>query len=174
MTRTIMIFPEFGNIDRIEEIRKQYDPLYGLVAPHLTLVFPFEGDIDNERLGDLLRKSLAGEGIFDLRMQGYSMQSGVFGHSLFLAVTEGGEVVQRLHEKLYDTELRVFYKGYPYVPHITIGQFESREAMEQVYNLLTEDQTEYTTQVKKVSVEMIGPSEESIILLHHELEIPMT
>ena len=43
--RTIMIFPEFDNIDIIDEIRAKYDPLAKLVRPHITIVFPFEMDI---------------------------------------------------------------------------------------------------------------------------------
>ena len=46
--RTIMIFPEFDNIDSIDRIRSKYDPLAELVRPHITLVFPFESDITND------------------------------------------------------------------------------------------------------------------------------
>ncbi len=37
--RTIMIFPEFKNMEIIDKIRNQYDPLANLVRPHITLVF---------------------------------------------------------------------------------------------------------------------------------------
>ena len=43
--RTIMIFPEFENIDNINDIRKKYDPLADLVLPHITLVFPFDSEL---------------------------------------------------------------------------------------------------------------------------------
>ena len=43
--RTIMIFPKFSNQEIIDEIRKKYDPLYNLVKPHITLVFPFKSDM---------------------------------------------------------------------------------------------------------------------------------
>ena len=49
-TRTIMIFPEFDNIDVINDIRKKYDPLVDLVLPHITLVFPFDSELTNEEL----------------------------------------------------------------------------------------------------------------------------
>ena len=35
--RTIMIFPEFDNINIIDEIREKYDPLAELVRPHMTV-----------------------------------------------------------------------------------------------------------------------------------------
>ena len=44
-TRTIMIFPEFENIDIINDIRKKYDPLADLVFPHITLAFPFDSEL---------------------------------------------------------------------------------------------------------------------------------
>lgn len=34
MLRTIMIFPQFDNMEIIDEIRALYDPLSGLVRPH--------------------------------------------------------------------------------------------------------------------------------------------
>jgi hypothetical protein len=46
-TRTIMIFPEFHNMDVIHFYRKQYDPLSALVKPHITLVFPFQSSLVN-------------------------------------------------------------------------------------------------------------------------------
>ena len=52
--RTIMIFPEFENMEIIDNIRKQYDPLAELVRPHITLVFPFESQISNEELTQIL------------------------------------------------------------------------------------------------------------------------
>lgn len=45
ITRTIMIFPEFENIDVINDIRNKYDPLADLVLPHITLVFPFDSEL---------------------------------------------------------------------------------------------------------------------------------
>jgi hypothetical protein len=43
-TRTIMIFPQFDNIEVINNIRTKYDPLADLVLSHVTLVFPFESN----------------------------------------------------------------------------------------------------------------------------------
>ena len=39
--RTIMIFPQFENINLINEIREKYDPLAKHVSPHISLVFTF-------------------------------------------------------------------------------------------------------------------------------------
>ena len=57
-TRAIMIFPEFKNINIINDIRKKYDPLANLVLPHITLVFPFDSKLTNEELNLYMRESL--------------------------------------------------------------------------------------------------------------------
>ena len=54
--RTIMIFPDFEQMEIIESIRKKYDPLYQLVKPHITVVFPFDMDVSNEELSKILER----------------------------------------------------------------------------------------------------------------------
>ena len=43
--RAILIQSSFNNFYEVEQIRSLYDPLYGKVAPHIMLVFPFISDI---------------------------------------------------------------------------------------------------------------------------------
>lgn len=56
--RCIMIFPQFKNINIIDEIREKYDPLSNNVRPHITLVFPFESNISKVDLQNSLIPSL--------------------------------------------------------------------------------------------------------------------
>ena len=70
--RTIMIFPEFDNIDIIDEIRAKYDPLAKLVRPHITIVFPFEMEITNDELSMILENRLRDIKSFEIEMQGFS------------------------------------------------------------------------------------------------------
>ncbi len=51
-------FPEFSNIEVINEIREMYDPLASHVRPHITLVFPFESNIDSIQLKSHLEEVL--------------------------------------------------------------------------------------------------------------------
>lgn len=86
--RTIMIFPEFDNIDSIDRIRSKYDPLAELVRPHITLVFPFESDITNDVIRNVLDTRLEEIRKFNLTLHGFSKQiDEKFGNSLFLNVT---------------------------------------------------------------------------------------
>ena len=68
--RTIMIFPEFDNMEVIDKIREQYDPLANLVRPHITIVFPFDSDRSNEELKAVLENRLQSVKSFKLEMAG--------------------------------------------------------------------------------------------------------
>jgi len=68
-----MIFPKLNDMDIIDGIRDRFDPLAKLVRPHITLVFPFEHDMSNEELEQILDYRLNGISPFDLEMQGFKM-----------------------------------------------------------------------------------------------------
>ena len=53
-----MIFPEFEKMEIIDEIRKKYDPLANFVRPHITIVFPFENQMSNHDIADILSDRL--------------------------------------------------------------------------------------------------------------------
>ena len=78
-----MIFPEFDNIDIIDEIREKYDPLSELVRPHITIVFPFEMDITNEELSIIIENRFKNIESFVIEMQGFSKCEDRFGNYLF-------------------------------------------------------------------------------------------
>lgn len=68
--RAIIIFPQFGSdINLIQDIRNQYDPLTNKIAPHITLVFPFESEISSNELRQHVRNSLYEFKSFNLTMQ---------------------------------------------------------------------------------------------------------
>ena len=52
--RDILIIPKFNNIKIIQEIRIKYDELFDIIAPHITLAFPFKKEISNEKLKEQL------------------------------------------------------------------------------------------------------------------------
>lgn len=84
--RTIMIFPEFENMEIIRGIREKYDPLSQLVRPHITLVFPFEDEMSNEEMEEILIKRLQDVKPFEIVLNGISMQEDEFGNTLLLDV----------------------------------------------------------------------------------------
>lgn len=167
--RTIMIFPQFSNIDVIDRIREKYDPLYGLVRPHITLVFPFEDNISSEDLQAKIEESLKGVPAFKLVLHGVSKQEDVYGNYLFLNVTEGVEELIHMHNSLYSDIWNKAEHSFEYMPHMTIGKLASAREMNEAFSCVENMKDTFETNVRKVSVEMIGESEESIIIFEKEL-----
>ncbi|MEG1003292.1 MAG: 2'-5' RNA ligase family protein [Clostridium sp.] len=168
-TRTIMIFPEFENIDIINDIRKKYDPLADLVRPHITLVFPFDSELTNYDLNLYLEECLRGIKQFKVELQGFSKQEDKYGKYLFLNIVQGMDEIKGIHDVLYKDKLKEFEAGQDYVPHMTVGKVYSMELLDKALGDVNKYSDKFSTVVRKISVEMIGEHEESIIIIEHEL-----
>ena len=164
-----MIFPEFKNINIIEDIRKKYDPLQGFILPHITLVFPFESDLTNEELNLYLKESLSDVPPFTLELEGFSKQKDRYGYYLFLNVVQGTEVIKNIHDILYKDKLKEFDLGYKYIPHMTVGKLSSMELLDKAFEDVIQYTDKFSTIVKKISVETIGENEESIVIFEKKL-----
>ncbi len=167
--RTIMIFPQFHNIEIIDKIRGQYDHLADLVRPHITIVFPFESELSNEELSGILSERLKNIRPFSLKLQGVSQVEDTYGNYLFLEVKEGLDEIVRMHDSFYQHEFSRFDLGLPYVPHMTVGKLTDKEALKAAYDAVKSCGDIFETIVDKISVEMIGENEESIIVIEKEL-----
>ena len=78
-----MIFPEIEDIKIIEAIREKYDPLAGLVRPHITIVFPFESPMSNGDIEEILANRLKNIKPFELVLRGTTKTEDQFGNYLF-------------------------------------------------------------------------------------------
>ena len=170
MFRTIMIFPEFSNMEIIDSIRLWYDPLANLIRPHITIVFPFESDMSNEELSEVLEERLKDIEPFDIELKGFTKHSEESGKYLFLNMTVGAEAVKNIHDLLYANEFKPFDPGYKYVPHITVGKFDSEQMLNSAYEHVKSIDDLFMFTVGKISVEMIGEHNESIIIIEKELK----
>ena len=170
ITRTIMIFPEFENINSIDKIRSKYDPLADLVRPHVTLVFPFESDMTDDEIRKILEKRLADIQKFELTLHGFGKQIEKFGNYLFINVKQGKDEIIKIHDILYANEFREFNLGFPYDPHMTVGKTRTAEELGEAYKDASSCTEIFSTTVTKISVEMIGDHEESIIIIEKELK----
>ena len=168
-TRTIMIFPEFENMDVINDIRKKYDPLSDLILPHITLVFPFNSELTNEELNLYLKECLNDIQSFKVELKGFSKQKNKYGNYLFLNVVQGMDIIKNIHDRLYKDKLKQLDIGYAYVPHMTVGKLSSIKLLDKAFDDVSKYNDKFRTLVKKISVEMIGEHEESIIIIEHEL-----
>lgn len=167
--RTIMIFPRFENIEVIDQLRDKYDPLAKLVRPHITIVFPFDNEMSNSELDNILDIRLKEVRPFRLEMKGFSKSENTFGNYLFLDVIEGANSINTIHNTFYSNEFKKHDLGIKYVPHITVGKFLDTEELNKAYQKLKTNDISFCTTIDKISVEMIGDDEESIIIIEKNL-----
>ena len=153
--RDILIFPKFKNLSKIQEIRNKYDPLANLVAPHITIAFPFSDNMSNEELIRKLSKLLEDFKPFTVVFRGISLSKDNY---IFLNCIYGNRKITQLHDKLYEHMLLSHLKdSTKYIPHITLGKANS------IQNIDLSD-CEFKTVVDEVAIELIGENEESIII----------
>ena len=165
-TRCVHIFPRFENNFKIEEIRKKYDNLYCCIEPHITLVFPFESNLETEKLSEHINNTL--ESVIPFRLIASGIE-GVDKHGcyLFLKIGEGKEKIIKLHYKMHEGILSKYQSPWTkdgfYIPHITVGRFETQDQMRQAAINLKDFKMEFRTIVDRIYIEEIGENEESII-----------
>ena len=168
--RTIMVFPEFENMQIINDIRDKYDPLAKLVRPHITIVFPFESDMSNEDISHILNIRLLNISPFEIELKGFSKHIDQSGNYLFLDIIRGKEKLVLLHDELYKNEFNNFdFLGGDYIPHITVGKCSTVNEMDEVFECIKGIDDSFSTVVNEISVEMIGENEASIIIMEKEL-----
>ncbi|MGK0532703.1 MULTISPECIES: 2'-5' RNA ligase family protein [Bacillus] len=165
--RTILLFLNDMSINEIENIRKKHDPLFGLIPPHITIVFPFESSISNDELKlHILKLS---KGIQEIEIEFANQISGE-GEYLFLRVEKGQKQIEELHDLLYTGALLQFLKeDIPYIPNVTVGRKERTELAAEVAKDIHNFPEKLQCIVDRVSVERIGENGESII----EFEVPL-
>ncbi|CEN74858.1 2'-5' RNA ligase superfamily [[Clostridium] sordellii] len=172
--RCIMIFPKFNNIEIINKIRKQYDPLFEKVQPHITLVFPFESCISSQELQKHIKYELSNTKPFELTLQNIIKVSNNTGHYLFLEVVDGEENLKVIHKNLYNGILETYkplwLNDVDFKPHITLGCFKNNEELESAYESIKNIKNKFNTIVNKISIENIDKDDNSII----EMEINLT
>ncbi|PEM32748.1 2'-5' RNA ligase [Bacillus wiedmannii] len=159
--RTILLFLNDMSINEIENIRKKHDPLFGLIPPHITVVFPFESSISNDELKlHILKLS---KGIQEIEIEFANQISGE-GEYLFLRVEKGQKQIEELHDLLYTGALLQFLKeDIPYIPHVTVGRKERTGLAAEVAKDIHNFPEKLQCIVDRVSVERIGENGESII-----------
>ena len=161
--RDILIFPQFTNIEKIENIRKQYDELYKILPPHITLAFPFESSMSNEELKDRLMQALKSVKSFEIVMSGVSLHKdeNIKTNYIFLNVVSGVKEIKIMHNEIYEKVLNQ-KMSLEYIPHITLGTTENEQIEFELNN-------KFKTIVTKVFVEKIGENEKSNVLFEVDL-----
>lgn len=140
------------DIEKINVLRKKYDPTFAIIEPHITLVFPIadtQSRVDDleKHTGNTLRHWRS----FEVHIGGFEKS---WDHWLFLAVAEGRDKLIQLHDELYsDTLSAHLRKDIQYSPHISLGLFVKDEDR---YNLkhpekLVFDENKYSEALKEAN-----------------------
>ena len=105
----------------IDQLRQKYDPQFGLIDPHITIMFPVRDSIDGNSLVSHLENVLSDCRPFPIRLQGLQRS---WDDCLFLLVRDGSSEIVRLHNRIYSGVL-AGYKNtdIKFVPHLTLGAF---------------------------------------------------
>jgi 2'-5' RNA ligase len=156
----------------IDEIRMKYDPLASHVRPHITLVFPFTGDIESGELKSHLENVLSHIKPFRIVLKGI-LPVKSFGNYLFLNIEDGKDEIIEVHRRLYTGILEAYYpqwlKPGGYLPHMTVGNIEGEEEFKAAIEDTKRIADVFDNIANKVSVEIIDENEDSIVEMEIEL-----
>jgi 2'-5' RNA ligase len=169
LKRAVILFPKFNNIDTINNIRGKYDPLANYIAPHISIVFPFECDLTTHELKEHFNKSLKGIKKFNIML---NKITGDYRYGyLFLNVKKGNDNIIELHDKLYSGLLEKFiFRKVTYCPHLTVGKMFDQKEFDGAVDEFSCHNEIYETVIDKVFVENIDLDENSIVEFSFDLE----
>lgn len=91
----------------IDKFRNKYDRLSNLVAPHITLAFPFKDEISNEDLIFKLSALLKKYSHFEVTFKGISLSDD--NYILLNCVKENYEIL-KLHDDIYEKIIPSHFK----------------------------------------------------------------
>lgn len=124
----IVAFPDTDALETIEGVRRRFDPQAGLIAAHITFVFPFESAHSSMALRSHVARIVARVPAFQCQLEGVRIGDSEY---LYLDVTEGRHHVLSLHERLYTGLLAEHWSpDRQYEPHVTLGKIADRRARE--------------------------------------------
>jgi 2'-5' RNA ligase len=151
-------------MERIDEIRRKYDPAESLVRPHITLVFPFESAIGEKELAEHVAQCLIGAEPFSLSLHGISAQKG-FGNYLLLNVHTGKNTIKDLHRRLYSGLLEQYKPHWcrTFEPHMTVGKIDDDDQFAIAVTAVADMDDCFETCVSEIAIEVIGPDGSSQI-----------
>ena len=115
-----------ADLEGIQSVRDQYDPLASRIAPHFTLVFPIDAQVDVT--GEVARVTAHHAPITFVLESAIAMPDVVHGGAhVFLVPGEGRDQIALLHDELYAGALRAHLReDAPFVPHLTIAHGDAR------------------------------------------------
>tara|TARA_R110001592_G_scaffold291221_1_gene560587 strand:- start:633 stop:1127 length:495 start_codon:yes stop_codon:yes gene_type:complete len=141
----------------IQKFRERNDPIWRLIEPHITLVFPFDSAISDEELIEHVETKVVSTSSFKASL---CPQPTIDSGYIYFPILLGNGQISALHDRLYEGLMSKHLQDRPYVPHITVGRGNGVQA-----KLMAEEASTIsvsnTFNVNKVLIEKIGATGES-------------
>ena len=168
--RAIVWFPQFANQIIIDRFRGAHDPLAQALAPHVTLVFPFNSRLTLDQLAAHAQKVLRAWPCFPVVMHGFwSAQNEFIG----IGAQVGADAMIEMHDRLYRGPLAEFLRQeFDFAPHITLAktvqpnQFESLSSAATIVTRETFRDLMRTVTIIREDTENVWVREREVFLQH--------
>lgn len=159
-SRVIYLTVDLPQEDPVQEIRNRFDPLSATVPPHITVVFPFDSEIDSEDLIALIDESVEE---LEFEYVEISLESAIIVKEFcFFPIDAGREEIVALHDRLYSTILEPFLADEEdYVPHITVGRCKTERDIEEIKDATDEVNRKATGSVRSIILERMNDDDSS-------------
>lgn len=158
--RSILLLPRI-NHDLVHDVRQQYDTLYQHVAPHISLVFPFESDMSDDTVIQVVMNVMQHFSAFDITLNRVAGEPD--NGYVWLVVDQGAAIITAMHDALYQAPIFAAHlrQDIPYIPHMTIAQGVTPEQAQQLIAALGQTPLTIMTTIASVSVEHILINDDS-------------
>jgi 2'-5' RNA ligase len=121
-------FPKFEGIERIEAFRRRHDPAAGLIAAHVSLVFPFPTALSRLQVQTHVQRVVSRWPPIPVTFRRARPPANEF---LFLMAARGAASITALHDKLYTRSLQPHLRrDLAYEPHITLARYASLDSLD--------------------------------------------
>jgi len=130
MKLLVLSYPEIAdhNLSFIQQIRSRQDPLFSVVAPHFTLVFPLSGFSEKE-FADEIAIQVNNFSRFTFTIRKATLHKDEFTGEwlVFLIPHEGYSGFVQLHDGLYSGKLEKYHRrDIDYIPHLTVCRSDDK------------------------------------------------
>lgn len=160
--RSILIFPEIYNLDSIQATRAKYDSEYQHINPHISLVFPFDSNVSDSTLIQLVSPIIQNTKSFPITFNKLGFDDHGY---IWLEAAYGQDKCREIHDKLYATTtlLPFLNSDIPYTPHLTIAHVPISQQAD-VLSRLDPKKLEFSTYIDEISIETIADDLDSQII----------
>jgi 2'-5' RNA ligase len=152
----VVAYPELDAADYqlIDDSRRQYDRLYGMIDAHITLVFLVD-DMTPEDFIAEVKQQTAGAKAFDITLRACTINKDTFSEHYFAFVVpdEGNSDIIKLHDKLYSGKLTHHHRmDIDYIPHILIATSLDKSVIKNIVDEWNTKNFEFIGKVKALDI----------------------